>query len=85
MNWPDAIAAMQRGQHVQRTSQRYRALIGRTADGIPIYECGTEPMRLAAAWTHDGRPVTVFQGAGSKSLFVPDADDVEACDWEVAP
>jgi hypothetical protein len=83
MNWIEAVDAMKRGHHVHRKSQQQRKLIGHS-DGVPIYECGTETTRLAAAWTDDGRPVLVFQGAGSKALFAPETDDTEATDWEIA-
>ncbi len=83
MKWTEAVEAMKRGHHVHRASQQQRKLLGHS-DGVPIYECGTEPTRLAAAWTDDGRPVMVFQGVGSKALFAPETDDTEATDWENA-
>lgn len=82
MNWAEAVQAMKRGHHVHRASKQQRKLIGHS-DGVPIYECGTEAMRLAAAWTSDGIPVLVFQGAGSKVMFVPEQDDMAANDWEI--
>ncbi len=82
MNFSEAVSAMKSGSHVHRASQQKRELLSEN-DGVPIYECGTEPMRLAAAWTDDGRPVMVFQGVGSKALFAPEQDDMEANDWEI--
>ena len=83
MNWSQAIAAMKRGAHVHRASEQKRERIG-DSGGIPVYDCGTEDMRLAAAWSVEGAPVMVFQGVGSKALFVPEAEDMEATDWEIA-
>lgn len=83
MNWTEAVAAMKRGKHVYRAGERKRELIGHS-DSVPIYDCGTEDMRLAAAWTDDGRPVLVFQGSGSKALFVPEAEDMAATDWKIS-
>jgi len=83
MNWVEAVAAMKNGRHVHRASQQQRKLIGHS-EGVPIYECGTEPTRLAAAWTDDGKPVMVFQGAGSKAMFAPEDEDMAATDWEIA-
>lgn len=84
MTWDEAVAAMRAGKSVQRRSLVQRKLIGHS-DGVPIYECGTEACRLAAAWSDDECPVRVFQGAGSKAMFVPDEDDRRATDWEIAP
>lgn len=84
MKWTEAVAAMKAGHHVHRVSQQQRKLIGHS-DGVPIYECGTEAMRLAAAWTDEGKLVMVFQGAGSKAMFVPEEEDMEANDWEISP
>lgn len=81
MNWTAALEAMRKGKHIQRTSQQGRKLIGHSG-GLPIYECG-EATRLAYAWTHDNKPVLVFQGTESKVLFVPETDDRNANDWEV--
>ena len=83
MNWEKAIAAMKAGHHVHRTSQQQRKQIG-SSDGVPIYECGTESTRLAAAWTTEGNPVMVFQGAGSKAMFAPEEEDMAATDWEIS-
>lgn len=83
MNWHEAVVAMQKGGSVYRKSQRTRRLIGESEDGIPIYDCGQESMRLVTAWTQDNRPVMVFQGSDSKVLFVPDADDITATDWAI--
>lgn len=83
MNWTEAVEAMKKGHHVHRTSEQKRELVGRS-DGVPIYDCGTEATRLAAGWTDDGRPVMVFQGVGSKAMFAPEADAMEATDWEIA-
>ena len=86
MNWQQAVEAMRSGHQVRRASQQERTLLkAKAIGGLPIYFCGTEAMRLAAAWTDSGRPVMVFQGAGSKSLFIPEVDDTEANDWEIAP
>lgn len=83
MNWTEAVEAMKAGHHVHRASEQKRELIGDNG-GIPIYDCGTEAMRLAAAWTDQGTPVLVFQGAGSKALFIPEADDMAATDWTIS-
>ena len=92
MNWTEAIEAMKRGAQVRRTQDARREPVfdddGDIAEsGIgeiraPVVFAGTEPMRLAAAWSADGKPVSVFQGAWSGVLFVPD-DDRAATDWEV--
>jgi hypothetical protein len=83
MNWTEAVAAMKAGHHVHRASQQQRKLIGHS-DGVPMYDCGTEATRLAAAWTEEGKPVMVFQGASSKAMFAPEDDDMAATDWEIA-
>ena len=83
MDFKDAVSAMKSGSHVHRTSQQKRELLSENY-GVPIYECGTEPMRLAAAWTDDCRPVMVFQGVHSQVLFIPEPDDEASDDWEIA-
>lgn len=84
MNWSEAVEAMKKGHHVHRKSEQKRELIG-NSDGIPIYECGMEASRLVAAWTVDGQSVLVFQGAGSKCMWIPDEEHMSATDWEIAP
>jgi len=84
MNWREAVKAMRAGNAVRRISETYRKRIGESG-GVPIFECGTEPCRLAAAWTDDERPVSIFQGTESKQLFVPDDEHRAATDWEIAP
>lgn len=83
MNWTDATTAMRAGHAVVRQSQQRRELVGAAPNGLPIYDCGTESMRLAAAWTDENQPVRVYQGTGSKALFVPDDDDMRATDWVI--
>lgn len=70
MNWQEALRAMRQGLHVVRESKA----------ATP-----SEPIRLAAAWTDKGEAARVFQGVGSKVLFIPDQEDEEARDWEVSP
>lgn len=84
MNWAEAVEQMRRGHTVHRASEQQRALISEPGESA-IYECGTEGVRLAAAWSVDDAPVFVFQGAGSKVMFVPEDHHKEALDWEVAP
>lgn len=82
MNWANAVHAMKRGAHVIRSSEQTRKLIGHSG-GVPVYECGAEAMRLVSAWTADDAPVMVFQGVGSKVMFVPDEEHMSATDWVV--
>ena len=82
MDWIAAVEAMRAGEHVQRTSESWRNLLGESG-GVPIYECGTEPCFLAAAWTEHDTPTRVFCGSESKCLFVPGHDDTSATDWVI--
>jgi hypothetical protein len=89
MNWTEAVEAMKRGATVQRKSQQYSVLVDSGEDdesgglfaGIPLYECGEEGIRLAMAYTEDGRFVRVFQGESSKVLFEPEDRHTDATDW----
>lgn len=85
MNWSQAVAAMLRGHNVVRASEQKRQLVGTAPDGLPIYDCGTEPRCVAAAWTTDDRPVMVFQGAETRTLFIPEDEERSATDWEISP
>jgi hypothetical protein len=82
MDWNAAIKAMKLGKHVQRASESGRKLVGHS-DGVPIYECGMEPCFLAHAWSDDQRPVRVFCGSRSKTLFVPESEHTDATDWMI--
>lgn len=81
MSWPEAVEAMRRGAVVRRKSESTVKLIGHTDEDVPIFEGGEEACRLMHAWTDDERPALVFMGAGSKCLFVPDAEHRMATDW----
>lgn len=83
MNWQEAVEQMRKGKHVVRASEVSRELT-RYVDGVPVYECGSEAMRLANACTDSGQFVQVFQGAQSGVFFIPDADDMAATDWQEA-
>lgn len=76
MTFDEAVEAMRDGARVIRTSQVCRERL--SPDVVYI---GTEPCRLASAWTPDGVPVEVFQGAESRVLFRPSAEDRGATDW----
>jgi hypothetical protein len=87
MIWREAVDAMRAGKHVRRASEVTRKLID-GGDGLnpPIYDCGTEGCFLAAAWSVDDRPVSVFMGSWSKVPFVPGDEHMQATDWiEVEP
>ena len=80
MNWTEAVAAMKGGNQVQRASEQGSKPLSENS-GVPIYKCGEEPCLLAHAWSADDRPVTVFRGANSGVLFVPDFEHRDAIDW----
>ena len=82
MNWGEAVTAMRNGDCVQRLCDQSNTLIGHS-HGVPVYQGGQEPMRLAHAWTGEETPVMIFQGACSRCLFVPDSDHRNAKDWVV--
>lgn len=84
MNWAEAIKHMTAGRRVCRVSESVREYIG-TYEGFPAYLAGTEATQLSEAWDVTGRRVLVFQGADSKVLFKPSAQDVIADDWIVEP
>lgn len=83
MNWQQAVEAMKRGARVQRKSAQFSTLISDPDDGTPVYECGEEACRLAAAVGWNGDFVQVFQGAESKVLFEPEDRHINATDWVV--
>lgn len=84
MNWPEAVLAMQCGRVVRRVSEAVRTRLA-DVDGVPVFEDGTEPIELVAAWTDDMRAVKVFRGAWSGVLFVPSSDEFDADDWIEVP
>lgn len=85
MNWEEAIEEMKKGHLVRRKSQM--AMIPSKMpddyDGAPVFETGEEGCRLAAAWSVENKPVHVFQGYSSKSLFIPEDHHTSAIDWIV--
>jgi hypothetical protein len=81
MDWLSAVALMRKGKHVCRASQQKKTLIGHTPNNTPIYDCGTESIFLAAAWTVDNQAVFVFMGSESKTMFLPMDHHTEATDW----
>lgn len=97
LTWLQAVDAAQRGHVLRRRSDMWTRVLqagnpslqdegGHWSDDLahaPVIESGQEGFRLVAAWTHDNKPVTVFQGAGSKCLFVPDSDHLAATDWVI--
>lgn len=89
MNWSEAIEAAMTSAVLRRESEMWMRVLesGNPAlggiAGAAIKETGREGFRLASAWTHDEKPVLVFQGAESKCLFVPESDDRNAVDWTV--
>lgn len=80
MNWTEAIEAMRAGRRVRRVSGTQKVLAC-YAGTLPVYDVGTEPIMLAAAWTDDAKPVRVFVGAWSKVLFAPGHEYENATDW----
>jgi hypothetical protein len=84
MNWDDAVKAMYRGSSVRRVSQTRRSLAGHDSNGFRVYDVGTEPACLRAAWTHRDEPVRVFRGALSGCDWIPTEEDRTATDWEIA-
>lgn len=85
MNWTEAVAAMQAGALVQRETETtvYQAIEdeGFSANTLPIFVGGVEPIRLAVAYTDRGDFVRIFQGAGSRVLFEPTDEHMQATDW----
>lgn len=85
MNWTEAKEAMKKGHIVRRKSEMTltASKMPDDYDGIPVFETGEEGCRLAAAWTVDDKPVSVFQGFSSKSLFIPEDHHTSATDWVI--
>ena len=84
MTWDEAVTVMRRGGIVRRVSESVRKLID-DGGGIPIFEAGTEPCKLAHAWTVDEKPVQVYMGAWSKEMLMPCDEMRGATDWIEAP
>lgn len=94
LSWDRAVEAMRKGEFVRQASQTYLRLVEAAREPepdedehswalLPTYESGQEGCYLAHAWTDDNKPVRVFMGASSKSLFVPEGEHFEAVDWVV--
>jgi hypothetical protein len=94
LTWEQAVEAMRAGKYVRRASEMYLRCIEPTREADPdedshpwteagVYESGQEGCYLAHAWTDDNKPVRIFMGAGSRCLFVPDGEHMEATDWVV--
>lgn len=84
MNWAEAVARMQAGNIVRRASQPDKWLGTDQKTGAALFVTDAEPIMLAAAWTPEDKPVFVFRGLWSRELFVPDDDNRNATDWEIA-
>jgi hypothetical protein len=84
VNWTDAVARMKAGHVVRRASQPDKWLGNDTKTGAALFVTDAEPIMLAAAWTQEDTPAFVFRGLWSRELFVPDDDNRNAADWEIA-
>ena len=80
MNWTDACKLMRRGKSVVRLSQTQ---LDPRANRIRYI--GTEPIKMAAAWSDDNKPVFVLIGAQSRCFVIPDESYERATDWVEVP